>query len=63
MNNVENITNSVSLGQKIAFGLGMLANQLFPALLSIFIVVLIQILGLIHCFMGLLLLYLDLLML
>ena len=45
MNNVENITNSVSLGQKIAFGIGMLANQLFPALLSIFIVVLIQDLG------------------
>ena len=45
MNNLENITNSVSLGQKIAFGLGMLANQLFPALLSIFIVVLIQDLG------------------
>ena len=45
MNNEQNITNSVPMGQKIAFGLGMLANQLFPALLSIFIVVLIQDLG------------------
>ena len=45
MNNVEEINNSVPMGQKIAFGLGMLANQLFPALLSIFIVVLIQDLG------------------
>ena len=45
MDNVEKINNSVPLGQKIAFGFGMLANQLFPALLSIFIVVLIQDLG------------------
>ena len=43
--NVEKINNSVPLGQKIAFGFGMLANQLFAALLSIFIVVLIQDLG------------------
>ena len=35
--NEENIMKSVPMGQKIAFGLGMLANQLFPALLSIFI--------------------------
>ena len=48
MNDIKNITNSVSLGQKIAFGLGMLANQLFPALLSIFIVVLIQEIGRAH---------------
>ena len=45
MDNVEKINNSVPLGQKIAFGFGMLANQLFPALLYIFIVVLIQDLG------------------
>ena len=45
MNNEQNMTKSVPIGQKIAFGLGMLANQLFPALLSIFIVVLIQDLG------------------
>ena len=45
MNNEEKMMNSVPMGQKIAFGLGMLANQLFPALLSIFIVVLIQDLG------------------
>ena len=32
----------VPMGQKIAFGLGMLANQMFPAALGIFMVVLIQ---------------------
>ena len=35
----------VPLGQKIAFGLGMLANQMFPAILGIFMVVLVQDLG------------------
>ena len=39
------ITNKVSLGQKIAFGVGMLANQMFPAVIGIFIVVLVQDLG------------------
>jgi glycoside/pentoside/hexuronide:cation symporter, GPH family len=38
-------TNKVPMGQKIAFGLGMLANQLFPAVLGIFIVILIDKLG------------------
>ncbi|HRX29051.1 MAG TPA: MFS transporter [Saprospiraceae bacterium] len=33
------------MGQKIAFGLGMLANQMFPAVLGIFMVVLVQNLG------------------
>jgi len=33
------------MGQKIAFGLGMLANQMFPAILGIFMVVLVQDLG------------------
>jgi glycoside/pentoside/hexuronide:cation symporter, GPH family len=32
----------VPMGQKIAFGLGMLANQMFPAALQIFMVVLVQ---------------------
>ncbi len=32
----------VPFGQKVAFGLGMLANQMFPAALSIFMVVLVQ---------------------
>lgn len=44
----ENNTGSralVPMGQKIAFGLGMLANQMFPAALSIFMVVLVQDLG------------------
>ncbi|WP_299098861.1 MFS transporter [uncultured Winogradskyella sp.] len=39
------ITNKVPLGQKIAFGFGMLANQMFPAIISIFIVVLVQGMG------------------
>jgi len=33
------------MGQKIAFGLGMLANQMFPAILGIFMVVMVQDLG------------------
>ncbi len=36
---------SVSMGQKIAFGFGMLANQMFPAALGVFIIVLVQDLG------------------
>jgi len=35
----------VPRGQKIAFGLGMLANQMFPAALGIFMVILVQNLG------------------
>ncbi len=35
-------TRMVPMGQKIAFGLGMLANQMFPAALGIFMVVLVQ---------------------
>ncbi len=41
----------VPLSQKIAFGLGMLANQMFPAMIGIFTVVLVEKLG----FSGLLL--------
>jgi len=37
--------DKVPMGQKIAFGIGMLANQMFPAILSIFMVVLVQDLG------------------
>lgn len=37
--------SKVPMGQKIAFGLGMLANQMFPAALGIFMVVLVQNLG------------------
>lgn len=36
---------TVSYGQKIAFGVGMFANQMFPAVLGIFMVVLVQDLG------------------
>lgn len=39
------ITTKVPIGQKIAFGVGMLANQMFPAVLGIFMVVLVQDLG------------------
>jgi GPH family glycoside/pentoside/hexuronide:cation symporter len=38
-------THKVSFGHKVAFGLGMLANQMFPAALGIFMVVLVQNLG------------------
>ncbi len=38
-------SNTVPIGQKIAFGLGMLANQMFPAVMGIFMVVLVQDLG------------------
>ena len=37
--------NKVPFGQKVAFGVGMLANQMFPAALGIFMVVLVQDLG------------------
>lgn len=50
-NNNSSPTNVVPIGQKIAFGLGMLANQMFPAALGIFTVVLVEKLG----FSGLLL--------
>ena len=38
-------STEVPMTQKIAFGVGMLANQMFPAAISIFIVVLVQDLG------------------
>jgi GPH family glycoside/pentoside/hexuronide:cation symporter len=37
--------SKVPIGQKIAFGIGMFANQMFPAILGIFMVVLVQDLG------------------
>lgn len=43
MNTQTNIVRTkVPLGQKIAFGFGMLANQMFPAILGIFMVVLVE---------------------
>ncbi|MBN1327657.1 MAG: MFS transporter [Candidatus Cloacimonetes bacterium] len=42
---VEKRKNLVPFGQKVAFGLGMFANQMFPAVLGIFMVVLVQDLG------------------
>ena len=41
-NKISITTRVVPMGQKIAFGLGMLANQMFPAALGIFMVVLVQ---------------------
>jgi glycoside/pentoside/hexuronide:cation symporter, GPH family len=38
-------THKAPFGHKVAFGLGMLANQMFPAALGIFMVVLVQNLG------------------
>ena len=38
-------STKVPMGQKIAFGLGMLSNQMFPAALGIFMVVLVENLG------------------
>ncbi len=35
-------TKKVHFGQKVAFGLGMLANQMFPAAMGIFFVVLVR---------------------
>ncbi len=37
--------NKVPFGQKLAFGIGMFANQMFPAILGIFMVVLVEDLG------------------
>lgn len=35
----------IPMGQKVAFGIGMLANQMFPAALGVFMIVLVQGLG------------------
>ena len=45
MSNNSSPAKQVPMGQKIAFGLGMLANQMFPAALGIFMVVLVENLG------------------
>jgi len=47
-------TNTIPLSQKIVFGLGMLGNQMFPAALGIFMVVLVQDLGMHPILWGLL---------
>ncbi len=39
------MTKQISFGQKLAFGFGMLANQMFPAALGVFLIVLVQGLG------------------
>ncbi|MDZ7647317.1 MAG: hypothetical protein U5K54_09130 [Cytophagales bacterium] len=46
MSSTTNTTSAmVPFGNKLAFGMGMLANQMFPAALGIFMVVLVQDLG------------------
>jgi len=44
-NNTSISSGKVPIGQKIAFGIGMLANQMFPAALGIFAVILVEKLG------------------
>ncbi|WP_296636671.1 MFS transporter [Polaribacter sp.] len=44
-NSVQFSKNKVPFGHKLAFGIGMFANQMFPAILGIFMVVLVQDLG------------------
>ncbi len=43
--NLASNKSKVSITEKIAFGIGMLANQMFPAALGVFIIVLVQDLG------------------
>lgn len=44
-NQQTSVHEKVPMGQKIAFGFGMLANQMFPAILGIFMIVLVEDLG------------------
>ena len=44
-NTTSSSSGKVPIGQKIAFGIGMLANQMFPAVLGIFAVILVEKLG------------------
>ncbi|MDG1492976.1 MAG: MFS transporter [Luminiphilus sp.] len=53
MNREAASTTAIPMSQKIAFGIGMLANQMFPAALSIFIVILVQSLGMSPIMWGL----------
>ena len=39
------VSSKVPFGQKVAFGVGMFANQMFPAILGIFMVSLVQSFG------------------
>ena len=45
MENQTVTSKKVPMSQKIAFGVGMFANQMFPAALGVFIIVLVQDLG------------------
>jgi GPH family glycoside/pentoside/hexuronide:cation symporter len=50
---IKKSANKVPIGQKVAFGLGMLANQMFPAMIGIFTVVLVEKLGFSGFLLGL----------
>ena len=53
-NNLQDATlNKIPFNQKVAFGFGMLANQMFPAALGIFMVILVQSLGMSPVLWGL----------
>ncbi|GAB5554787.1 MAG: MFS transporter [Saprospiraceae bacterium] len=41
-NDSTKVSKQVPFGQKVAFGLGMLANQMFPAVMGIFMVILVK---------------------
>ena len=56
-------SSKVPLSQKIAFGVGMLANQMFPAVIGIFIVVLVKDLGFPGWMWGVISLFQEFLML
>ena len=45
---------SVPFGQKVAYGVGMLGNQMFPAALGVFMVVLVKGLGFMPLMWGIL---------
>ena len=53
MNSEITSPTTLPMSQKVAFGIGMLANQMFPAALSIFIVILVQSLGMSPVMWGL----------
>ena len=46
-------TSKIPMSQKVAFGIGMLANQMFPAALGIFMVILVESLGMSPLMWGL----------
>ncbi len=56
---IQSQRKQVTMTEKVAFGLGMLANQLFPAALGIFMVILVQNLGFPGWMWGICFFYLE----